>query len=98
VVTSVPNLLTNEGRLAVDITFTSMADFSPAKVAEKIEGVRQVLEARRQLANLKTYMDGKAGAEELVARLIQDKALLESLARQPKLADLQPAPKTDTPA
>jgi type VI secretion system protein ImpB len=96
VVTSVPNLLTNKDKLAVDITFTCMADFSPAKVAEKIDGVRQVLEARRKLANLKTYMDGKTGAEVLIARVINDKALLESLAQSRKPA-AEPAASASAP-
>src|SRR4051812_3427669 len=61
----VPNLLTGEGNLAVDITFTNMDDFSPAAVASRVDGLKQLLEARQQLANLVTYMDGKSGAEEL---------------------------------
>ncbi len=76
----VPNTLTGEGNLAVDITFESMDDFSPAAVAEKVEGLKQLLEARQQLANLVTYMDGKTGAEELIAKVIKDEALLKSLA------------------
>ena len=76
----VPNRLTGEGNIAVDISFDSMDDFSPAAVAAKVDGLKQLLEARQQLANLITYMDGKTGAEALIARLIQDKALLESLA------------------
>lgn len=76
----VPNLLTGEGNLAVDITFESMDDFSPAAVAAKVEGLKQLLEARQQLANLITYMDGKTGAEELIAKVIKDEALLKSLA------------------
>ena len=44
------------------------------------------LEARTQLSNLMTYMDGKTGAEELVAKLLQDPALLASLAAAPKPA------------
>ena len=76
----VPNTLTGEGNLAVDITFESMDDFSPAAVAQKVEGLRQLLEARQQLANLVTYMDGKTGAEELIAKVIKDEALLKSLA------------------
>jgi len=76
----VPNTLTGEGNLAVDITFESMDDFSPAAVARKVEGLRQLLEARQQLANLLTYMDGKTGAEELMAKVIGDPALLKSLA------------------
>jgi type VI secretion system protein ImpB len=77
---SVPNTLTGEGNLMVDITFESMDDFSPAAVARKVDGLRQLLEARQQLANLITYMDGKTGAEGLIAKVIKDEALLKSLA------------------
>jgi type VI secretion system protein ImpB len=76
----VPNHLTGEGNIAVDITFESMDDFSPAAVAAKVDGLRQMLEARQQLANLITYMDGKTGAEELIAKVVKDEALLKSLA------------------
>ena len=76
----VPNTLTGEGNIAVDITFESMDDFSPAAVAAKVEGLKQLLEARQQLANLITYMDGKTGAEELIAKVVKDEALLKSLA------------------
>ena len=76
----VPNHLTGEGNIAVDITFESMDDFSPAAVAAKVDGLKQLLEARQQLANLITYMDGKTGAEELIAKVVKDEALLKSLA------------------
>src|SRR3954449_1163666 len=84
----VPNTLTGEGNLAVDITFESMDDFSPAAVAQKVEGLKQLLEARQQLSNLVTYMDGKTGAEELSPQVINDEALLKSLAdaRKPNAA------------
>ena len=84
---SVPNTLTGEGNLNVDVTFESMDDFSPAAVARKIAPVAKLLEARTQLANLATYMDGKAGAEKLIAQAINDPALLQSLASAPKPAD-----------
>ena len=54
---SVPNTLSGEGQLMVDITFNSMDDFSPAAVAEKVDSLKQLLDARTQLANLQTYMD-----------------------------------------
>jgi len=81
---SVPNTLTGEGQLMVDITFESMNDFSPDAIATKVDSLSQLLDARTQLANLQTYMDGKAGAEELVMNLLQDKALLKTLASAPK--------------
>jgi type VI secretion system protein ImpB len=80
---SVPNTLTGEGNMAVDITFESMDDFSPAAIAAKIEPLKELLEARTQLSNLMTYMDGKTGAEELIAKVMQDPALLKTLAAAP---------------
>src|SRR4030088_35894 len=74
----VPNTLTGEGNLAVDITFESMDDFSPAAIARKVEGLNKLLEARTQLSNLLTYMDGKTGAEELINKVLQDPALLNT--------------------
>lgn len=83
----VPNTLTGEGNLAVDLTFESMDDFSPAAVAKRVGALNKLLEARTELANLLTYMDGKSGAEELIAKAIQDPALLQSLASAPKPSD-----------
>ncbi len=81
---SVPNTLTGQGNIAVDITFESMDDFSPAAIARKVEPLRKLLEARTQLSNLMTYMDGKTGAEELIGQVMKDPALLKSLAAAPK--------------
>ena len=83
----VPNTLTGEGELSVDISFDSMDDFSPAAVARKVSGLSKLLETRTQLANLITYMDGKAGAEELINKALNDPALLQSLASAPKPDD-----------
>ena len=80
----VPNTLTGEGNMNVELTFERMEDFSPAAVAEKVDALKKLLDARKQLSNLITYMDGKSGAESLVSKLLQDPALLESLAAQKK--------------
>ncbi|HTV77325.1 MAG TPA: type VI secretion system contractile sheath small subunit [Steroidobacteraceae bacterium] len=80
----VPNTLTGEGQLNVDITFESMDDFSPAAVARKVDALSKLLDARTQLSNLVTYMDGKSGAEELISKVLNDPALLKSLAEKAK--------------
>ena len=85
---SVPNTLTGEGSLDVDITFEGMDDFSPAAVARNVKPLAKLLEARTQLANLGTYLDGKVGAEKLIAQAIKDPALLQSLTAAPKAADI----------
>lgn len=83
----VPNTLTGEGNLAVDITFENMDDFTPAAIAKKVEPLRKLLEARTQLSNLLTYMDGKSGAEDLITKVLNDPALLQTLATAPKPDD-----------
>lgn len=83
----VPNTLTGEGEMSLDITFESMDDFSPAAVARKVDALNQLLQARQQLTNLMTYMDGKTGAEELITNVLNDPALLQSLAAAPRPQD-----------
>src|SRR5205814_8779609 len=83
----VPNTLTGEGQLNVDITFESMDDFSPAAVSRKVDALNKLLETRTQLANLLTYMDGKSGAEGLIAKVLKDPTLLQALASAPKPKD-----------
>ena len=80
----VPNTLTGEGNMNVELTFQSMDDFSPAAVARKVDSLNKLLTARTELANLLTYMDGKSGAEDLIAKLLNDQGLLKSLAAAPK--------------
>lgn len=90
---SVPNKLTGEGNLAVEMTFESMDDFSPAAVAEKVEPLNKLLEARQKLSALLTYMDGKSGAESLMTRVLESEELLKSLAEEANAAAAEPAGK-----
>jgi type VI secretion system protein ImpB len=80
----VPNTLTGEGNVSVDLTFESLEDFSPAAIARKVSALNQLMQARNQLSNLITYMDGKTGAEDLIANVLKDPALLQTLAAAPK--------------
>ncbi len=75
----VPNTLSGEGRLRVQVSFEALDDFSPAAIARNVPALRQLLDARSELANLIAYMDGKSGAEELIASLMQDRPALEQL-------------------
>lgn len=81
----VDNTLSSEGKLNIDLTFDSMDDFLPDAVARKVEPLNKLLEARTQLSSLLTYMDGKNGAEELIAKVLQDPMLLKSLSLRPKI-------------
>lgn len=84
----VPDKLTGGDKsLSIELTFESMSDFSPAAIARKVAPLAELLKARQQLSNLVTYMDGKSGAEDLIAKLLQDPALLQALAAAPKPKD-----------
>ena len=86
----VPNTLTGEGNLSIELNFETMDDFSPAAVARKVDSLNKLLTARTQLSNLMTYMDGKTGAEDLLKKLLDDPALMNALAASKKPAEEQP--------
>ena len=90
---AVPNTLTGEGNVAVDLTFESMDDFSPAAVAQKIEPLNTLMTARQKLSSLLTYLDGKSGAETLVNRILENEELLKTLADEAHAADAADAGK-----
>ena len=95
----VPNTLSDAGgNIPVSLTFENMDDFSPARVARNVEGLRQLLEAREQLANLITFMDGKPGADTLLAQVIKDEGLLKSLDSARKAAEAAKAAEAEKAA
>ena len=85
VVFNVNNKLEEDGsQLNVEMEFEKMEDFSPEQIAQKIDPLKQLLDARTELSNLLSYMDGKAGAEDLIDKILSDNELLQSLATLPK--------------
>ena len=94
----VPNKMTGEGELSVDLSFESMDDFNPAAVASKVDGLKDLLQARKELSNLLSYMDGKEGAESLINKILNDPALMKALAAKAKEKDAEAAVETKTEA
>jgi type VI secretion system protein ImpB len=76
----VPNTLSSEGQLPIELRFRKLEDFSPAAVASQVEPLRRLLEVRSRIASLLTYMDGKVEAERVVTELLQDPKRLALLA------------------
>ena len=70
---NVENVLTDDGTLLdIDLEFKSMEDFEPAQVVKKIPELAVLLEARNQLKELMTYMDGKSAAEDVIQELLKN--------------------------
>ena len=83
----VENTLTNEGKIGVDLTFKSMDDFTPGKVAAQVPALKKLLDARNELSDLMAYMDGKDGAQDLLDKVLKDPDLMKSLAASGKPAE-----------
>ncbi len=77
---NVDNTITGEGKLAIELEFNKMDDFSPGAVAQKVPALAKLLEARQQVNDLMLFMDGKDGAQDLLDKLLKNPDLLKSLA------------------
>ena len=66
-------------KLKVDLNFKSMDDFSPEAVARQVGPLRQLLELRDRLSDLRGSMQGNDKLEELLRESVSDKDKLEKL-------------------
>ncbi len=79
----VDNKLTDEGgKVGVELNFKHIDDFEPARVAEQIPALRQLLEMRRQLVQLSSKMEGNDKLEELLAQIITNPEAANKLAAE----------------
>jgi type VI secretion system protein ImpB len=69
-----------EEELAVDLTFKSMADFAPDRIAGQVPQLAELLKMRRQLEELLGFMDGRIDAEKRIAQLLNNEPLLQQVA------------------
>lgn len=79
----VPNTVTGESDLSVDLTFESLDGFSPAAVARRLDPLNQILIDRGRLALLLTYVDGVDNAEAWISRLLADEHRMRALIAAP---------------
>src|SRR5207302_3978154 len=67
----VPNMLTDpNSKLAVELNFKHMDDFEPARVAEQIAPLKQLLEMRHELTQLLSRMEGNDKLEQILADML----------------------------
>lgn len=69
-----------EGKnIKVDINFENIDDFHPEKVADKVEPIRKLVEARCLLASLKQQMDGNDDLEERLNQILKNADVRENV-------------------
>jgi len=78
--TRVENTLAGDGtQLAVDLKFSKMEDFEPARVAAQVPALAALIETRDKLRDLMTKVDRSEELEALLEQVLQSDAEMKSL-------------------
>jgi type VI secretion system protein ImpB len=79
---AVDNKLTGEanaGKLGIDLTFKSLDDFSPEAVARQVGPLRELLELRQKLADLRGSLQGNVKLDEILQATLSDDEKMKQL-------------------
>jgi type VI secretion system protein ImpB len=69
----------NAPQLRVDLHFKSMDDFEPDNVAKQVKPLRELLELRTRLSDLRGSLQGNDKLEEALLNAVGDKGKLDKL-------------------
>jgi type VI secretion system protein ImpB len=79
----VQNRLTNDDtKLAVELNFQHMDDFEPARVAEQVPALKELLDMRRRLTELLAKMEGNDKLEQSFADILSNTEKALALAKE----------------
>ncbi|MGV8073225.1 MAG: type VI secretion system contractile sheath small subunit [Syntrophobacteraceae bacterium] len=92
----VDNKLTEEDtKLAVDLRFKSMEDFQPERVADQIEPLRKMVEARQKLSDLLNKLDGNDKLDELLQGVITSTESLQKVGKEAGVKKAEEKPEKE---
>jgi len=79
----VDNKLAQDGSsLGVELTFDTMEDFEPQRIAEQVEPLKRLLDVRTKLAALLTKMDGNDDLVDRLNDIIEDTDQLSVISKR----------------
>jgi type VI secretion system protein ImpB len=79
----VKNTLANDdSEIAMQLKFKSIDDFEPAKIAGQVPALKKLLDTRNQLRDLMTKVDRSTDLEDLLEKVLQNKADLDKLSSE----------------
>ncbi|HEX4000841.1 MAG TPA: type VI secretion system contractile sheath small subunit [Pirellulales bacterium] len=78
----VDNKISGEGKLPAELNFKHMDDFEPARVAQQVGPLRELLEMRQRLTQLMSKMEGNDKLEELLGQVLNNTDAARKLAEQ----------------
>jgi len=80
---SVENKLTADNtKLAVELNFKSIDDFEPARVAQQVPALKEILDMRQRLTQLLSKMEGNDKLEALLADVLNNTDKAAALAKE----------------
>jgi type VI secretion system protein ImpB len=69
----------NAGKLGIDLNFRSMDDFSPEAVAQQVKPLKELLDLRTKLADLRGTLQGNDKLEEILQATLGDESKMAKL-------------------
>jgi type VI secretion system protein ImpB len=72
----------NAPQLKVDLHFKSMDDFAPENVAQQVRPLKELLDLRTKLSDLRGSLQGNDKLEELLLNAVGDKNKLDKLKQE----------------
>ncbi len=78
----VDNKVSGDGKIGVELNFKHIDDFEPARVAEQVGPLRELLEMRKRLTQLMSKMEGNDKLEELLGQVLNSTEAAKKLAEQ----------------
>lgn len=80
----VDNKLTGDGdtKLGVELNFKHIEDFEPARVAEQVPALKELLDMRRRLTELLSKMEGNDKLESMLADVLSNTEKAMALAKE----------------
>jgi len=67
------------GEIPVDLTFESMQDFAPGRVAQRVEPLKKLLDLRTKLADLRGSLQGNDKLEAMLQETMKDAEKMSQL-------------------
>ena len=79
----VENKLTGgDTKMAVELRFKSLDDFHPERVAEQVQPLKKLVDARSKLSDLLNKLDGNDKLDAILQKVISDTEALQKLGQE----------------
>jgi type VI secretion system protein ImpB len=69
----------NAGKIGVELNFRSMDDFSPEAVVQQVKPLKELLDLRTKLANLRATLQGNDKLDEILQATVNDDEKMKKL-------------------